>query len=64
MSGSVTPARRRREEDESDEEDYEVSIDGEVRSSGSKRARLDDGVDREDEKDDDEEEVETRAFHP
>lgn len=51
MSGSVTPARRRREDDESDEEDYEVSIDGEVRSSGSKRARLDDGVDEDDSED-------------
>ena len=45
MSGSVTPARRPREEDESEIEDYEVSIDreGSVRSNGSKRVRLDEG---------------------
>ena len=44
MSGSVTPARRPREDDESDVEDYEVSIDGEgsARSNGSKRPRLND----------------------
>ena len=43
MSGSVTPARRPREDDESGPEDFDVSIDGQdpVRSSGSKRARLD-----------------------
>ena len=44
MSGSVTPARRPREDDESEIEEYEVSIDGEgsARSNGSKRQRLDD----------------------
>ena len=49
MSRSVTPARRRREEDESEAEYYEVSIDGEssVRSNGSKRPRLDEGSDGE-----------------
>lgn len=51
MSGSVTPARRPRDDDGSggDEDDFDVSIDGEgsARSTSSKRARLDisdDGV--------------------
>lgn len=44
MSGSVTTARRPREDDESEVAEYEVSIDGEgsARSNGSKRQRLDD----------------------
>ncbi|KAK3721811.1 Structural maintenance of chromosomes protein 5 [Vermiconidia calcicola] len=47
MSGTVTPARRPREEEESEGEDYEISIDGEgsARSNRSKRARLDQGSD-------------------
>lgn len=63
MSGSVTPARRRREDDDSDIEDFVPSIDGEdaPRSSGRKRARVDNGNDDDDERErDDEDEEEVR----
>lgn len=63
MSGSVTPARRTREESDSEDEgDFEVSVDGEssARSNRSKRARLDerDSNDEEDEGEDEEGEEE------
>ena len=50
MPGVVTPARRRREDDDSEEDDFDVSVDGEgsVRSTGSKRARLDEDHESED----------------
>jgi len=59
MSGSVTPARRRREDDDSDIEDFEPSVDGEdaPRSSGRKRARVDNGNDDDERDEEDEEEV-------
>ncbi len=43
MSGSVTPARRPREDDESEAGSFESSVDGEgtPRSNVAKRARLD-----------------------
>jgi hypothetical protein len=43
MSGSVTPARRRYGDADSELEDFEPSVDGEqsVHSSGNKRRRLD-----------------------
>lgn len=43
MSGSVTPARRPQEDDDSEIEEFDVSVDGEgsPRSSASKRPRLD-----------------------
>ena len=41
MSGSVTPARRGRDEYEEEEEAEDVSVDGETsRLSGRKRARI------------------------
>src|SRR6478752_4575882 len=45
MSGSVTPARRRCEDDDSEIEDFSPSVDGDEapRSSGRKRARVDTG---------------------
>lgn len=50
MSGSVTPARRSHDDSEDDEEDSEVSMDGQslARSTRNKRARLDETVDEED----------------
>ncbi|KAK5175055.1 Structural maintenance of chromosomes protein 5 [Saxophila tyrrhenica] len=58
MSGSVTPARRPREEDDSDIEDFEPSVDGEgsARSTGRKRARVGDDYGEEDANDDSESE--------
>ena len=55
MSGSVTPARRSRDEsDDGEEEDFEVSVDGESppRSNRSKRARLSDEEEVEEEEED------------
>lgn len=51
MPGSVTPARRSREDSDDDEEDFEVSVDGESPpgSNRSKRARLDDEASEQDE---------------
>ena len=49
MSGVVTPARRRRDASE-EEEDFDVSIDGE--SPASKRARLGDNDDEDDSEED------------